>query len=74
MPDIYAPQASIAYWLHVIRSGYLDTPGLQLTKLQVELLWGLDALMCDALLDALVDVRFLRRTHAGVYVRTDAGG
>jgi hypothetical protein len=29
--------------------------------------------MCDALLEALVDVRFLRRTLSGAYVRADGG-
>jgi hypothetical protein len=74
MPEIYAPQASIAYGLHVIRTWYRDSPGLRLTKTQVERIWGLDALMCEALLAALVDARFLKCTHVGVYVRTDAGG
>jgi hypothetical protein len=71
MLDTYAPQASVAYGLHVIRAGYLDSPSLRLTKTQVERIWGLDALMCDALLAALVDARFLKRTKAGVYMRPD---
>ena len=73
MPHIYAPAASIEYRLHIIRAAYLHSPDLRLTKTEVERLWGLDTLMCDALLDALVDVRFLRRTHAGVYLRADTG-
>jgi hypothetical protein len=36
-------------------------------------LWGLDTVTCDSLLEALVDVHVLRRTHAGVYGRADAG-
>ena len=72
MLDTRAPPASVAYGLHIIRAGYLDSPGLRLTKTQIESLWGFDTLMCDALLAALVDVRFLERTQAGVYLRTDA--
>jgi hypothetical protein len=72
MPDIFASQTSVAYGLHVIRAGYLDSPGLRLTKAQIERLWGLDPVMSDALLGALVDARFLKRMHAGIYVRTDA--
>lgn len=69
-----AAQTTIADWIHLIRSEYLEIPGLHLTRNQVLRLWGLDAVMCDALLQALVDVRFLRRTHAGAYVRADGGG
>ena len=55
--------------LGVIRSEYLEDPGLRLTKTEIARRWGLDTLMCDALIEALVDVRFLRRTHAGLYLR-----
>jgi hypothetical protein len=61
----------VAEWLMVIRAEYLEIPGLSLTKQQVERLWGLDAVISDALLAALVDVRFLRRTVRGAYVRAD---
>jgi hypothetical protein len=59
-------------WLMLIRAEYLEIPGLSLTKPQVERLWGLDAVTSEALLAALVDVKFLRRTVADSYVR--AGG
>ena len=72
--DLIATQTTIADWIHLIRSEYLEIPGLHLTRNQVQRLWGLEAVMCDALLDALVDVSFLRRTHAGAYVRADGGG
>ena len=39
---------------HLIRSEYLEIPGLHLTRNQVLRLWRLDAVMCDALLQALV--------------------
>jgi hypothetical protein len=66
-----ARQPSIANWIHIIQSEYRESPGLRLTKPQVQRLWNLDALVCEALLDALVDGRFLRRTTAGAYVRAD---
>ena len=53
----------------LIRAEYLETPGLALTKAQVERLWGLDAVVSEALLAALVDVKFLRRTVRDTYVR-----
>jgi hypothetical protein len=58
-------------WLQLIRAEYLEIPGLSLTKQQAERLWGLDALTSEALLAALVDINFLRRTDKGAYVRAD---
>jgi hypothetical protein len=56
-------------WLQLIRGEYLEMPGLRLTKQQVQRLWGLDSVMCEALLAALVDVGFLRCTRDQTYVR-----
>ena len=58
-------------WLMLVRAEYVEMPGLSLTKPQVERLWGLDAVTSDALLAALVDVKFLRRTVRDAYVRAD---
>jgi len=66
-----AAQSATVNWLHLIRAEYLEIPGLHLTRPQVRRLWGLDELTCDALLDALVNVNFLRRTRTGGYVRSD---
>ena len=72
--EMIAARTTLSDWIHLIRSEYLETPGLHLTQSQVQRLWGLDAVTCDALLAALIDVSFLRRTHAGAYVRADGGG
>lgn len=58
-------------WLQVIRSEYLEMPGLSLTKPQVQRLWGLDSESCNALIDEMVSVRFLRKTPRNCYVRAD---
>ncbi len=58
-------------WLTLVRAEYLEIPGLSLTKPQVERLWGLDPVTCEALLAALVDIKFLRRTVREAYVRAD---
>jgi hypothetical protein len=63
-----AAHTTVTDWLQLIRSEYLEIPGLHLTKPQVQRLWGLDAVTCDALLDTLIRIRFLRRTHTGAYV------
>ena len=61
----------ICDWLQLIRAEYLEMPGMHLTKLQVERLWGLDPRTSEVLLGALIDARFLRRTPAGEYARAD---
>jgi len=65
------PDTHITDWLQLIRSEYLEIPGLCLTKPQVQRLWGLDPVMSETLLAALVDVKFLRRTRQDAYVRAD---
>ena len=62
-------QTSVADWIPIVRGEFQEMPGLHLTKPQAQRLWGLDALTCDMLLDALVGSQFLRRTHDGTYAR-----
>lgn len=69
-----AAQTSMADWLQLVRAEYLEIPGLHITKHQVQRLWGLDPVMCDVLLGALLDVKFLRRTPSGAFVRADGDG
>jgi hypothetical protein len=59
-------------WLQLIRAEYLEVPGLSLTREQAQRLWGLDPVTVEALLTALVDVKFLRCTRQKAYVRGDA--
>jgi hypothetical protein len=67
-------EASFDDWLRLMRGEYLESPGLHLTTKQAERLWGLDTSTCEALLAALVDAHFLRRTKDGAYTRIGAGG
>jgi len=69
--EMVAGQATAADWLQLIRGEYLEIPGLHLTRDQVRRLWGLDEVTCDALLEALVEEGFLRRTRTGAYIRAD---
>jgi len=55
-----------------IRDEYLQLPGLRLTREQLQRLYSLDSLTCEAILSALVDVGFLARTPEGRYVRRSA--
>ena len=70
-PILRVEATKIAAWLQLIRGEYLEMPGLHLTGLQAQRLWHLDSVTCEALLNALIDVRFLRRTLKGAFVRAD---
>ena len=55
-------------WLRLIEAEYEEMPGLSLSKAQMQRLWGLEAFVCDALVDALVTARVLKRTVHDTYV------
>lgn len=57
--------------LRRVRGEYMEMPGLRLTAAQAQRLWGLDRASCDALLEALVDAKFLLRTRDGAFVRSE---
>jgi hypothetical protein len=65
-------QPNVTRWLDLIQAEYREMPGLTLTKAQVCRFWCLDAAACDALLETLVDARFLAKTRRESYVL--AGG
>ncbi len=62
----------VTRWLQLIQAEYLEVPGLHLTKPQARRLWSLDETTCDALLEALVDARFLTKTPKDTYVLAGA--
>jgi hypothetical protein len=55
--------------LRRVQGEFMEMPGLRLTEAQARKLWGLDQASCDALLDALVDAKFLFRTPNGAFMR-----
>jgi hypothetical protein len=57
--------------LQRIQGEFIEMPGLRLTAAQAQRLWGLERDVCDALLGALVDAKFLAQTRDGAFVRTD---
>ena len=63
-PCLNVPSAEL---LRRIRAEYLEMPGLRLTVPQARCLFGLDAETCDAVLAALLDAKFLIRTHTGLF-------
>ena len=61
-------------WLQIVRGEFLEIPGLQLTRAQIQRLWGLDDRLCTAVLDALTKARFLCQKPDGQYARADSQG
>ena len=57
--------------LQRIQGEFVDMPGLHLTAAQAQRLWGLERDVCDALLGALVDAKFLAQTRDGSFIRLD---
>jgi hypothetical protein len=57
--------------LQRIQGEYVEMPGLRLTPAQAQRLWGLERDVCNALLGALVDAKFLSQTRDGAYVKTE---
>lgn len=57
--------------LQRIQGEFVEMPGLRLTAAQAQRLWGLERDVCDALLGALVDARFLAQTRDGSFIRMD---
>ena len=57
--------------LRRVQGEFLEMPGLRLTEPQARRLWGLDAVSCSALLEALIDAKFLFRTRDGAFMRVE---
>ena len=57
--------------LRRVQAEFLEMPGLRLTKPQARRLWGLDDLSCEALLNALLDAKFLFQTRDGAFMRVE---
>ena len=57
--------------LQRIQGEFVEMPGLRLTTAQAQRLWGLERDMCDALLGALVDAKFLAQTRDGSFIRME---
>jgi hypothetical protein len=56
-----------------LRAEYLQLPGLRLTAEQVQRLCGIERMMCQSVLDALVNAGFLCARSDGTYTRVTEG-
>jgi hypothetical protein len=59
--------------LERIRAEYLEMPGLRLTVEQAQRLCGVERTLCKAVLDSLVDAKFLCIKSNGAYARLTDG-
>src|SRR5579864_5799992 len=50
-----------------LRAEFMEMPGLRLTSEQVQRLCGVERIVCQMVLDALVDAKFLSRKPDGAY-------
>lgn len=57
--------------LQRIQGEFVEMPGLRLTAAQAQRLWGLERDVCNALLGALVDAKFLLQTRDGAFIRME---
>lgn len=60
-------------FLQRLRAEYLEMPGLRLRATQVQRLCGIESNICNLLLEALVNERFLRINADGTYARASEG-
>ena len=56
-----------------LRAEFSEMPGLRLNVAQTQRLCGVDQALCQDVLDALVDVKFLRLNADGTYSRLSDG-
>ena len=70
--DLPVARMGMEYMLRRIQGEFREMPGLRLTCRQAQRLWNLDQLVCESLLAALVDVRFLVECDGVFLQRTDA--
>lgn len=68
VPAHSEPHAVFADAVRRVRAEFLEMPGLSLTSAQAARLWAFDAALCNEVLAALVDTRFIVRSR-GMFVR-----
>ena len=75
MTTVEAPLAKhhhdevITSLLHLIRSEFIEMPGLRLTPAQAARLWGIERHTSEHILDGLVLAGFLLKNREGAYLR-----
>ena len=63
------PTVRLMSVVEYMRGEFRESPGLRLTRGQIQRLWNLDAEDCRFAVQDLLDVRFLREGRDGTFVR-----
>jgi hypothetical protein len=58
--------------LRRVQAEFLEMPGLRVTRAQARRLWALDDSVCEAVLAALVDARFLVESRNASFMRASS--
>ena len=67
----YIATPDVTQWTGLIEAEYRELPGLNLTRRQIQRIWGLDEGACDSVVKSLMTRRILRETDAGTFVACD---
>jgi len=67
LPRVSSP--AISSLIVRVQSEFVEMPGLRLTEAQARRLWTLDNHTCRAVLTALIERGFLKRSPKGHYLR-----
>lgn len=55
--------------LNRVKGEYNEMPGMCVTRMQAQRLWGLDSVTCERVLTTLLERGVVRRTSRGMYVK-----
>ncbi|HEX5110209.1 MAG TPA: hypothetical protein VFV95_17280 [Vicinamibacterales bacterium] len=69
----YTATPDVTQWAGLIEAEYRELPGLNLTRRQIQRIWGLDESACDSVMRSLVTRRILCETDAGTFVACEPG-
>ena len=71
-PNAYDPADEMfTAALRRAKAEFLEMPGLSVTLAQAQRLWAFDRALCDAVLAALVEARFLVESRNASFIRAD---
>ena len=54
--------------LNRVKGEYNEMPGMCVTRMQAQRLWGLDSVTCERVLTTLLERGVVRRTSRGMYL------
>ena len=68
-PQESAEAAVLRDVLSRVEGEYREMPGMCVTRVQAQRLWGLDSTTCELVLNTLLERGIVRRTSRGMFVK-----